>query len=228
MGKTPEQDGPDANIITSPSRHFGSSSEPMGVGIIRYTIDTPHILNVVKILSDRKNPINLMADAFLFDRLLRLRQRENFDDALLDANLILEALLLPQGNDRELTYRLRLHASIILAKNLAEFKDLYKYFGILYGLRSAIVHGGADWYDTYKELAKKVVKWNFESYSGEKMVEMTQRDVINDLFEKILGIFSRILETKQKFPQYLEKIENMIGLLHFDPREPINALIQKR
>jgi hypothetical protein len=57
--------------------------------------------------------------------------------------IALECLLLPPETDSELTYRLRLRAAHLLARNVKEREYVFKKIGKLYRVRSAIVHTGS-------------------------------------------------------------------------------------
>jgi Apea-like HEPN len=79
------------------------------------------------------------------DRFSSGAARQEMEDGLVDFTVSLEALLLPYDEETrrgELGYRFRIHGAHYLADKTSERADIAKRLGRLYGIRSALVHGG--------------------------------------------------------------------------------------
>ncbi|MFX1257372.1 MAG: hypothetical protein ACFFAN_05915 [Promethearchaeota archaeon] len=179
-------------------------------GFQRYNLIFKQVQQNYQVLSNKGNSINFEKDTMIFDRLIRLRQREYVEDAIMDGNLILEALLIPEPY--EFSYRFRLYASILTMNSLEDGKKTEKYFKNLYLLRSLIVHGG-DWSKVYKKFVKLIVSYDIDKYSNKELIEKTNDDVIDSLFQKIVIIIGKIIEIQAKFPDYLLNIDNLLKLI---------------
>ena len=80
--------------------------------------------------------------------------RARVDEKFLAYVVSMESLVLPRENDSELTYRLRLFTTHLIAERKPEDRDaIFKRVSRLYSRRSAIVHKG-ERYVTKAELAE--------------------------------------------------------------------------
>ncbi len=179
------------------------------LGFQRYTLDFSNVKQNFLNLSNEMNSINFKKDSWIFERLILLRQREYVEDAIIDANLILEYFLIPEN--LELSYQFRQNAAILTAGTFENISKRVNYFKTLYSLRSKIVHGD-NWSKDYKKLVRQIVTYNIDKYSFKELIENTQEKVIDSIFEKIIMVFVRIIKIKENFPDYLKKIENIVKL----------------
>ena len=115
--------------------------------------------NAFSIYSNIENPINFYSSQFIIKKLISLRLREKIEDAILDACLIIESLLIPEN--RELSYQFRLHTSLLISKDISDFRTNIGFFGDLYNLRSRIVHGDEDWHGIYRKFLNNHTRWKF-------------------------------------------------------------------
>ncbi len=188
-------------------------SEPMEITTSYKISDPKTIRNFFQKLSKPSSRINFKKNNFILERLLKIGQRDHIEDAILDSCLILESIFLGKGNNTELSYRLKLYASSLLAVNLDQFEKEFEYFDMLYGIRSQIIHGTANWKKKAKGKSKyekfiercypklfphlKIDK-NFSLYRIDKLVQY-------ELFKKIGEIIRIILERDIHFPSDFEK-----------------------
>ncbi len=199
------------DMWTSETGIGGLGRDPKGnYGFQRYNLIFKQVQQNYQVLSNKGNSINFEKDNLIFDRLIRLRQREYVEDAIMDGNLILEALLIPEPY--ELSYRFRLYASILTMNSLEDGKKTEKYFKNLYLLRNSIVHGG-NWNKMFKKFVKLIVSYDIDKYSNKELIERTNDDVIDSIFQKIVSIIGKIIEIRAKFPDYLLNIENLLKLV---------------
>lgn len=175
--------------------------------------DPKAINNLFQKLSKPSSQINFEKNNFILERLLKIGQRDHIEDAILDSCLILESIFLGKGNNTELSYRLKLYASSLLATNLDQFEKEFEYFNMLYGIRSQIIHGTANWKKKFKGKSKyeNFIEWcypklipylksreNFPLYKIDKLVQY-------ELFKKIGEIIRIVLERNLNFPSDFEK-----------------------
>lgn len=185
-----------SNIWTSEMRFGGFGRDPKeNVGFQRMDLIFPPIRQNYVFLSNENNSINFKKESLIFDRLIRLRQREYIEDAIIDANLIIESLLIPSRE--ELGFRFRLNATLLVADSLKNAPVLFDYFKTLYELRSSIVHG-KNWNKKYREFAKKILPYSIANMSGDELILKTQEAVIDSIFVKICKLLIRIIKIKEK------------------------------
>ncbi len=200
-----------SNIWISEMGFGGSGRDPKGdFGFQRMELIFPPVKQNYIFLSDENNSINFKKESLIFDRLIRLRQREYVEDAIIDANLIIESLLIPSRE--ELGFRFRLNATLLVADSLKNAPVLFDYFKTLYDLRSSIVHG-KNWNKKYREFAKKILPYSIANMSGDELILKTQQAVIDSIFVKICKLLIRIIKIKEKFPKYLDSVENLLKLV---------------
>jgi hypothetical protein len=119
---------------------------PMGLVVLPKVLDHPNVRPMVWRIDDlqkRLTPSKL-------DRLLlagvqwagRATRTERREEAFLLLAIALECVMLPEGDTRELSYRLRVRTAHLLGKDPADRKALSKLIGDLYTVRSRIVHNG--------------------------------------------------------------------------------------
>ena len=77
------------------------------------------------------------------DRWGKAGTEDNPVDKIIDLGIALEALYLPKGNVDQLSFQLRLHASLHLGKCKGDREKLMDEFKAIYTLRSKAVHNGA-------------------------------------------------------------------------------------
>lgn len=179
-----------------------------------FKISDPKAINIFfRKLSKPSSQINFEKNNFILERLLKIGQRDHIEDAILDSCLILESIFLGKGNNTELSYRLKLYASSLLAANLDQFEKEFEYFNMLYDIRSQIIHGTANWKKKSKGKSKyekfiercypKLIPYlklgeNFPLYKIDKLVQY-------ELFKKIGEIIRIVLERDINFPSDFEK-----------------------
>lgn len=177
-------------------------------------ISDPNIIqNLYNRLSDTSSQLNFESSSFILDRLLKIGQRDQLEDAILDMSLILESIFLGTGTNTELSYRLKLYASSLLSSNIVQFRIEFDYFDKLYRMRSQIIHGNANWktkskgksnylkfiekcYPQFKSLLES--KDPLKIYKLDKLIQY-------ELFKKTGQIIRIILEKNIKFPSDFEK-----------------------
>ncbi len=143
-------------------------------------------------LNDDESTINFKREFFILDRFLRLSQKEAIEDIILDACIILETLLLNNIRD-ELSYRLKLNVSSLLAESIEEFGSYYDFFSELYNYRSAIIHGNPKPYNkfvkkTYPNLLKSLDK------DDEISKHFVNKIIQYDIFLKINMVFNQLID----------------------------------
>jgi len=179
-----------------------------------FKISDPKVINTLfEKLSKLSSQINFERNSFILERLLKIGQRDHIEDAILDASLILESIFLGKGYNSELSYRLKLYASSLLASNLDQFEKEFEYFNMLYVIRSQIIHGTANWKKRSKGKSKyesfiercypKFIpylesKEHFKYYKIDKLIQY-------ELFKKTGEIIRIILEKNINFPSDFEK-----------------------
>jgi hypothetical protein len=77
------------------------------------------------------------------ERLALARRRNYPGNKAIEGAICLEALLLGDGGNQELTYRLRLRAALLLGRNLVERREISYAIRDFYDLRSKTVHGAS-------------------------------------------------------------------------------------
>lgn len=93
-------------------------------------------------------------------------------DRIIDLFIAAEALFLSTtGNQSELKYRLRLHASLYAGSDFATRKQIFDDIGLAYDLRSSIVHGSVP-DSTINKIKKREVGRYGDKY---KLEEFTSR-----------------------------------------------------
>jgi len=182
--------------------------------------DKTHISNPEKIgslfnqLSDNQSALNFFKDSFILDRFLRLSQRNNIEDIILDTCVILESVFLSGIRD-ELSYRLKLNISSILAKNLDEFSQNFEYISELYDFRSAIVHGTPKTKKSKKKKKSPYQQFVQACYPDYKdlyilddflLMGKLDRIIQYDIFERISQILCNIIELHINFKKDFENI----------------------
>ncbi len=75
------------------------------------------------------------------ERLALARRRHYPGNKAIEGAICLEALLLGDGGNQELTYRLKLRAALLLGSTLDERREISRAIGNFYDLRSKTVHG---------------------------------------------------------------------------------------
>ncbi len=179
-----------------------------------FKISDPKVIKIFfQKLSRPSSQINFEKTNFILERLLKIGQRDHIEDAILDSSLILESIFLGKGNNTELSYRLKLYASSLLAANLDQFEKEFEYFNMLYSIRSQIIHGMANWkkkpkgkskYETFIErFYPKLIPYlksreNFSHYKIDKLIQY-------ELFKKTGEIIKLLLERDINFPSDFEK-----------------------
>lgn len=174
------------------------------------------IRNKFTIYSNKKKPINFYLSQFIIKQIINLRLREKIEDAILDACLIIESLLVL--GDRELSYQFRLHASLLISNDINELEINISFFNNLYKLRSQIVHGVEGWDERYRIFLNKHTKWNFPKAEWNyDQIEFTRSEFLNLIFKKILLIIMRINEIGLSL-ENIQKTVNLIANLKFNPQ----------
>jgi hypothetical protein len=98
--------------------------------------DIPEIIKIFEFIKNEKESRFIVAKRRLSDGLTR----KAFEDKLIDFMIGLEALYLPDGN-QELTFRLSLRVSFLLASGSEDRKKLFLFLKEMYKTRSNVVHG---------------------------------------------------------------------------------------
>ena len=179
-----------------------------------FKISNPKVINsLFEKLSKPSSQINFEKSNFILERLLKIGQRDHIEDAILDSSLILESIFMGKGNNSELSYRLKLYTSSLLASNLDQFEKEFEYFNMLYGIRSQIIHSTANWkkksngkskYEIFTEwcypklIPRLKSREHFKHYRIDRLMQY-------ELFKKIGEIIRRMLEKNIKFPSDFEK-----------------------
>lgn len=98
-------------------------------------------------------------------------ERHSWEDNIIDLSIAAEALFLSDISEKtELSYRLRLHASLFLGEDDIESrKCIFADFGLAYSLRSAIVHGG-EAQKIIKKIEKNEIAIISEDYKLEQFI----------------------------------------------------------
>ncbi|MFW9988489.1 MAG: hypothetical protein ACFFC3_07525 [Candidatus Odinarchaeota archaeon] len=175
------------------------------------------LILIYTMYSKKSSPINFSSSLFIINHLLTLIQREKIEDAILDSCLIMESLLI--SGDRELSYRFKLHASLLISNNINDLEKNIRFFDNLYELRSQIVHGVEGWEESYRKFLNKNTRWNFtKSEWNFDQIEFTRSEVLNLIFMKILNIIIRINEIGLSLED-LQNPANLIANLLFNPRD---------
>lgn len=113
-------------------------------------------------------------------------ERKNPDDKFLDLMIAYEALFSePDSKSDSVTYKLALRFSKLLGKNIDEAKLLRTRMKTLYGMRSAIVHGGE-------------VPLEYETV--EELFSFIRRSLICYLYE----MENKSFKTHKEFTEYLD------------------------
>lgn len=159
-------------------------------------------------LSDKNSNINFWNQSFILDRIIRLSQRDKIEDVILDACSILEAIFIG-GTEQELSYRLKINASSLLANNISDFIEKFNYFKYLYDLRSAIIHG-VDKTKKYKKKKKSKLEMFLENcypqyleyFNTDNQLSMYKlnRLLQYEIFYKLHKIILKILNKNIKIP----------------------------
>jgi len=173
--------------------------------------------NSYNIYRDPSYPINYQDSQFVIINLISLRLRERIEDAILDACMIIESLLL--SGKHELSYQFKMHSSMLISSDFKEFNINLKFFNDLYNLRSKIVHGYEKWKDVYFDFINKNTRWNFNKTEwNQDNIEFTKREVLDLIFKKILKIIIRINQIGLSVNEF-QKPHILIGNLRFNPQK---------
>jgi hypothetical protein len=123
-------------------------------------------------------PLRRLVDGF---------SRTRFDDKIVDYAIGLEALLLGDSNQGELSYRFRLRGAMILGEVGEDRHQALKDFKDFYDARSAIVHGNSLANFNLRSLSnngerflRKVWRWHLAQ-------GITLNDAITRIDQRILG-----------------------------------------
>ena len=196
-------------------RHFEMSFQEPHLKIP--SRDFQILIRKFAVYSNKKNSINFYSSQFIIKQIINLRLREKIEDAILDACLIIESLLV--SGERELSYQFRLHASLLISNDIKELETNISFFNNLYSLRSQIVHGVEGWDESYRIFLNKHTRWNFgKSEWNYDQIEFTRSEVLNLIFIKILHIIIRINEIGLSLKE-IKKPYNLIACLKFNPQD---------
>jgi len=121
-----------------------------------------------------------LENEIIANRYFQVYNRDFFPDTILDSFIILE-LLLTRGMEMELRYRLSLNGALFLSSNWEEFKKIKKFLKNLYGLRSAIIHGGK-WEERITSLIKKKI------VTGKKEILFELKAILNSIIRKLIRL----------------------------------------
>ncbi len=120
-------------------------------------------------------------------RLIDGLSRTRFDDRIVDYAIGLEALLLGDSKQDELSYRFRLRGAMVLGEAGEDKHQAFKDFKDFYNARSAIVHGGSlaklnlsSLADNGERFLQKVWRWHLDQ-------GLTQDGAIEKIDQRILG-----------------------------------------
>ncbi|WP_457917915.1 hypothetical protein [Candidatus Lokiarchaeum ossiferum] len=105
------------------------------------------------------------------------------------------------GIEDELTYRLKLNAASLLSSNFEEFESEMEFFGLLYGLRSQIIHGTPNWKISNKSTTKY-----------KKFISHFQLKGLSELYSLENPYNMRVLEYNLKLQLY-QKMCKILKLL---------------
>lgn len=146
-------------------------------------------------LNDEECTINFKREFFILDRFLRLNQKDVIEDIILDVCIILETLLLNNIQD-ELSYRLKLNVSSLLAESIEEFGSYYGFFSELYNYRSAIVHGNPKLTTAYNKFVKKAYPNLLKRLDKDDEISkhFVNKIIQYDIFIKINMVFNKLID----------------------------------
>jgi hypothetical protein len=127
--------------LAEPGRsHYGSRSEGALISVIPAQIDQTSLDWVNRYL-ELDDPFRRTLDVAI-QRLNTAKRRSELSDKAIEGAICLEALLLGDGIQQELRYRLALRGAKLLGSNLDERLKLRTMLNKFYDLRSTAVHGG--------------------------------------------------------------------------------------
>ncbi len=162
----------------------------------KFISNPDRIVYLFRNLNDNKSTINFKKDFFILDRFLKLSQREKIEDIILDVCIILETLLLYNIQD-ELSYRLKLNVSSLLAENVEEFDFYFNFFSELYKYRSAIIHGNPKLTRGYKNFVENTYPNLLEKLdiNNEISKNFINKTIQYDIFKKICMVFNKLIDS---------------------------------
>lgn len=107
-----------------------------------FLFEIVHIHEAKKIHNHFSNlATNIQKKLFVpLDRLNKAIRRTDIVDKAIELGIAMDAVFLEK--EKELTYKLKLRAALLLGKNFLERKKIMGLFKILYDLRSKAVHDG--------------------------------------------------------------------------------------
>jgi len=206
----------EASFISGSSYAFDPNTEI----IMESAKDRVKISNPIKIkdsfqkLNNKNSTLNFYRSSFILDRVLRLSQRELIEDVILDTCVILEAIFLYRIS-KELSYRLKLNLSSLIAEDLETFKELFEFYSQLYKFRSSIIHGSpitekskAKKKTPYEQFVKKCYPKSFEYFDQQDTLKMLRfkKFIQYDLFLRISHILNIILKDNIDYRNKFQKI----------------------